>query len=151
MDWKDIIKGLTREEKDATREFVQDEVKEGKRFKTATYMKLRYRLGRSPTNTEIRVEMNQPSTISDFHSRRNLIGKVPPLPTQSHNERKNRKAVRIRRNTKIGELVITYGIWAQQNNIPIEHLENFMATEEGRNLTNKELKDIERWKIQQGL
>ena len=51
----------------------------------------------------------------------------------------------------ISPLVITYGTWALQNNIPIEHLDNFITNEEGRELTDKEVNDIERWKKQQGL
>ena len=50
----------------------------------------------------------------------------------------------------ISELIVSYGSWALQNNIPLKHLENFIVSEEGRELTDKELIDVKRWKKQQG-
>jgi len=89
--------------------------------------------GRSPTPEELAEEWHNPS-----EGRR--------LTLEQREDRQVRRAT-----APISQLVITYGTWALQNNIPIEHLENFIHNEEGRELTEIELNDIERWKELQGL
>ena len=66
MTWFDILKKLTRDEYGAVRPYIRDELEEGRQEKKKARSRLVFRLGRPPTDEEIREELLNPTRSGRF-------------------------------------------------------------------------------------
>ena len=63
MGWFDILKKLTRDEMGQVRPYIKDELEEGKKRIRSVRNRYRYKLGRNPTEEELREELSKPPKV----------------------------------------------------------------------------------------
>ena len=63
MGWFDILKKLTRDEMGQVRPYIKDELEEGKKRIRSVRNRYRYKLGREPTEEELREELSKPPKV----------------------------------------------------------------------------------------
>ena len=77
MSWFDILKKLTRDEMGQVRPYIKDEIEEGKKRIRSVRNRYRYKLGRNPTEEELREELSKPPKVKKPTPIRGPVGRPP--------------------------------------------------------------------------
>ena len=77
MGWFDILKKLTRDEMGQVRPYIKDELEEGKKRIRSVRNRYRYKLGRNPTEEELREELSKPPKVKKPTPIRGPVGRPP--------------------------------------------------------------------------
>ena len=96
MGWFNILKKLTRDEMGQVRPYIKDELEEGKKRIRSVRNRYRYKLGREPTEEELREELSKPPKVKKPKPISGPVGRPPKYlhpkrPPRIHLKERGRK------------------------------------------------------------